>query len=186
MTTTQVLTIDSELRRYRITRTEFGGAVWFTASHQPFRRGTNRVWQSDHVLKRLANAFVRMTHYPWAPLAEVSATPFGKEWSDGGRFQILMNDRYRTEDDARRIVLDEVERDNREALNRVRTIGGYRVWVETDPIPRRQNNHGVRWRIYVGGKLEGKGESGHEHAAREHAWEAAEQLIASWGAKAHA
>lgn len=184
--TTKVFTIDSELRRYWVSRTEYGGAVWFTATYQPLRRGTKVAWQRTHDLVRLANAFVRMTHYPNEPLAEVRDTPFGSDWSDGGRFGMCINGRYRTEDDARRIVLDEVERDNRAAAKWVRTIGGYRVWVETDPIPRRHNNHGVRWRIYVGGKLEGKGESAHEQAAREHAWEAAEQLIASRGVKAHA
>jgi hypothetical protein len=182
---TKVFTVDSELRRYWVSRTQFGGAVWFTAEYQPFRRGTKVPWQASRVLVRNANACVRISCYPNEPLAELSDTPFAGDWSDGGRFGQLNRAVYRTEDDARRVVMDEVERDNRRAAKWMRTIGGYRVWVETDPIPRRSNNHGVRWRIYVGGKLEGKGESAHEQAAREHAWEAAESLIATRGGKAN-
>ena len=128
----------------------------------------------------LPTVFVVTNKWSEADSATLSTTPppkdhGGCEWHG-----------YATQADAERVIADLVERDNRKAPTHVRVIGGYRVGVVTDPAPRRNNNHGVRWRIYVGGRLEGRGESAHEQAAREHAWEAAEQLIARRGTKAHA
>jgi hypothetical protein len=179
-----VKTVESELRRYWVTRHEHAGVVWFTATHQSFKRGTRVPWQATTTMHAKGNAWIRGNHWNEPEACELSPMPFrATDWSDGGRWGWMSPANYATEADAARVVADEVERDNRKAPKFVRTIGGYRVYVDTKPATKFR---GVRWSIYVGGNLEATGESAHEAAAREHAWEAAETLIATRGAKAHA
>jgi len=176
MSASLVKTVDSELRRYTITRHEYGGAVWFQAEYRTFKRGTDVPWQAPQSLVRLANAFVRGTSYPKEPMAEVSDTPFhATEWSDGGKFQWSNRASYRTGQDAERVVADEVARDNRKAPKFVRTMQGRRVYVDTKTCLSGGVRQ-TRWTIYVNGVLFGKGVAAHEAAAREHAW----TVAASW------